>query len=128
MFTPSDNLTIYGHRMRDRSMFAQLDLYMDKSFWEENPYIYFDTLKEMHTYKIIAVFTTSGTAGQGFAYHQFVDAKTEEDFDSFVNSVKRLSLYDTGLTAQYGDKLISLSTCEYSINNGRLVVVAKRVA
>ncbi len=128
VFTPSDNLTIYGHRMRDRSMFAQLDLYLKQSFWEENPYIYFDTIKEMHTYKIIAVFKTSGTVGQGFAYHEFVEAKTEAEFDSFIGTVKDLSLYDTGLTAEYGDKLISLSTCEYSINNGRLVVVAKRVA
>lgn len=128
VFAPSDNLTIYGHRMRDRSMFAQLDLYLKKSFWEENPYIYFDTIKEMHTYKIIAVFKTSGTVGQGFAYHEFVDAKTEADFDAFINSVKRLSIYDTGLSAQYGDKLITLSTCEYTINNGRLVVVAKQVA
>lgn len=128
VFAPSDNLTIYGHRMRDRSMFAQLDQYMKKDFWEENPYIYFDTIKQMHTYKIIGVFKTSGTIGEGFAYHEFIDAHTEAEYDAFVDKVKELSLYDTGVSAQYGDKLITLSTCEYSINNGRLVVVAKRVA
>lgn len=128
VFTPSDNLTIYGHRMRDRSMFAQLDKYMDKEFWEENPYIYFDTIRQLHTYKIIAVFTTSGTVDVGFPYHEFVDAENEAEFDEFVASVKELALYDTGLDAKYGDKLICLSTCEYSQNNGRLVVVAKRVA
>ena len=128
VFSPSDNLTIYGHRMRDRSMFAQLDQYMKKEFWEENPYIYFDTIEQMHTYKIIGVFKTSGTIGEGFAYHEFIDAETEAEFDAFVDKVKDLSLYDTGVSAQYGEKLITLSTCEYSINNGRLVVVAKRVA
>ncbi len=128
VFTPSDNLTIYGHRMRDRSMFAQLDQYMKKDFWEENPYIYFDTIRQLQTYKIIAVFKTSGTVGQGFAYHEFIEAETEAEFDDFVAKVKKLALYDTGLDAKYGDKLISLSTCEYSQNNGRLVVVAKRVA
>ena len=128
VFAPSDNLTIYGHRMRDRSMFAQLDLYMKKDFWQEHPYIYFDTIREMHTYKIIAVFTTSGSVGIGFPYHEFEDAENEAEFDAFVQKVKELSLYDTGLDAKYGDKLISLSTCEYSQNNGRLVVVAKRVA
>lgn len=125
---PSDNITIYGHRMRDGSMFAQLDWYTKRSFWEENPYIYFDTLTQLHTYQIIAVFTTSAIAGQGFPYHLFVDAETEKDFRQYVDTCKALALYDTGIDAQYGDKLITLSTCEYSQAHGRLVVVAKRIA
>ncbi len=125
--TPSDNITIYGHRMRDGSMFARLDKYMEKSFWEENPYIYFDTLTELHTYKIMAVFLTTATVDQGFAYHTFVDAANEAEFDSFVDTCEELALYDTGIDAEFGDKLITLSTCEYSQTNGRLVVVAKRI-
>ena len=126
--TPSDNIVIYGHRMRNGSMFARLDKFMEKSFWEENPYIYFDTLTELHTYQVIAVFLTTSTVGEGFAYHEFVNAADEAEFDRFVSTCKELALYDTGLDAQYGDKLITLSTCEYSQTNGRLVVVAKRVA
>ena len=125
--TPSDNITIYGHRMRDGSMFARLDQYMDKSFWETNPYIYFDTLTEMHTYQIIAVFRTTATVDQGFAYHQFVNAENKAAFDAFVKTCKTLALFDTDIDAEYGDKLITLSTCEYSQTNGRLVVVAKRI-
>lgn len=128
IFTPSDNITIYGHRMRDGSMFARLDKYMEKSFWEENPYIYFDTLTELHTYKVMAVFLTTASVGEGFEYHLFENAATEAEFDSFVDTCQELALYDTGLDAQYGDKLITLSTCEYSQTNGRLVVVAKRIA
>lgn len=124
---PSDNLTIYGHRMRDRSMFAQLDKYMEKSYWEEHPYIYFDTLTELHTYKVMAVFLTTATVGEGFAYHEFVDAADEAAFNEFVKTCKDLALYNTGVEAQYGDKFITLSTCEYSQTNGRLVVVAKRL-
>ncbi len=127
VFTPGDNVTIYGHRMRDGSMFARLDKYMEKAFFQENPYIYFDTLQEMHTYKILSVFLTSATAGQGFAYHTFEKATNAEEFDAFVDRCKALSLYDTGVDAEYGDKLITLSTCEYSQTNGRLVVVAKRI-
>lgn len=128
IFTPSDNITIYGHRMRDGSMFARLDKYMEKSFWEENPYIYFDTLTELHTYKVMAVFLTTASVGEGFEYHLFENAATEAEFDSFVDTCQELALYDTGVDAQYGDKLITLSTCEYSQTNGRLVVVAKRIA
>ena len=55
------------------------------------------------------------------------DAENAAEFDAYVAKCKELSLYDTGVSAEYGDKLISLSTCEYSRSNGRLVVVAKRV-
>lgn len=128
VFAPSDNVTIYGHRMRDGSMFARLDKFTEKSFWEENSYIYFDTLKELHTYQVFAVFYTTATIGEGFAYHLFENAEEEEDFDAFVSQCRELALYDTGVEVSYGDKLITLSTCEKSFINGRLVVVAKRIA
>ena len=51
----------------------------------------------------------------------------EKEFAAYVGKCKELALYDTGVTAEYGDKLITLSTCEYSAQNGRLVVVAKKV-
>lgn len=127
VFTPGDNVTIYGHRMKDRTMFAQLDQYMKKDFFEANPYIYFDNLEQMHTYKVMAVFTTSANPGQGFNFHQFENAANEKEFHAFVSTCKRLSWYNTGVSAVYGDKLICLSTCEYSQENGRLVIVAKMV-
>lgn len=123
---PSDNVTIYGHRMKDGSMFADLEKYMKEEFWVEHPTIRFDTLTEMHTYEIFAVFRTSASLNHGFQYHNFIDAAIEEDFDQFVASCKELALYDTGITPEYGDKIICLSTCEYSQPNGRLVVAAVR--
>ena len=124
---PSANITLYGHRMKDRSMFAQLDKYMEKSFFQENPYIYFDTLTELHTYKIVSVFLTSATVGKGFPYQRYLDEETEENYLRFIETCKELSLYDTGVPAKPGDKFITLSTCEYSQENGRLVIVAKRI-
>ena len=126
VFAPSDNVTIYGHHMKNGSMFGSLKKYRSQSFWEKHPVIQFDTLYEEHTYTIFAVFTTTASVGQGFPYHTFDDAADEADFDEFVVNCKALSLYDTGITPQYGDKLICLSTCEYSQVNGRLVVVAVR--
>lgn len=125
--TPSDNITIYGHHMRDGSMFAGLDAYSEQAFWQEHRYIRFDTLTEHHTYEIFAVFTTTASLGEGFAYHDFIDAADGTEFNAFVASCKELSLYDTGITPEYGDKLICLSTCEYSQVNGRLVVAARRI-
>ena len=121
------NTLIYGHNMRNGNMFHDLHKFRDKSFWEGHKYFTFDTILEHHTYEIVAVFTTTASVGRGFAYHLFVNAATEEEFDQYVARCKQLALYDTGVTAEYGDKLISLSTCEYSQVNGRLVLVAKRI-
>ncbi len=126
---PSDNIIIYGHHMNDGSMFTGLMKFTDKSFWENHKTIEFDTLTDQNQYEVIAVFKTVvyTDSEDSFKYYEFTDAEYEEEFNEYVAKCKELSLYDTGVTAEYGDKLISLSTCEYSHNNGRLVVVAKRV-
>lgn len=126
---PSDNITIYGHHMRDGSMFGSLKKYRNKSYWENHSTLRFDTLTEHHTYQIFAVFKTTATL-EGFAYHQFVDALDEADFDDFIATCKKLSrtYYDTGITPSYGDKIICLSTCEYTQDYGRFVVAAVMVS
>jgi len=124
---PSDNVTIYGHNMSNGTMFADLHKYEKKSFWEDNKLVYFDTLFEYHTYEIFAVFISSADLSKGFSYHTFDDAASEGEFDRFVSTCKGLALYDTGITPQYGEKLITLSTCDKSIEDGRLVVVARRI-
>lgn len=128
VFRPSDNVTIYGHNMRNGTMFADLHKYEKQSFWTDNRYIYFDTLYERHTYEIFAVFISTADLSVGFRYHIFDDADNQTEYDGFVTKCKELSLYDTGITPQYGEKLITLSTCDKSIEDGRFVVVARRVA
>lgn len=127
VFNRSDNITIYGHNMKDGSMFSDLRKYQKKSFWQDNTVIEFSTLYEHQRYEIFAVFTTTASQGKGFRYHTFVNAYDEGEFDLFVTTCKDLALYDTGITPQYGDKLITLSTCEYTQTNGRLVVVARMI-
>ena len=125
--TPSDNVTLYGHRMADGSMFASLHNYSDIEFYKKYPYITFDTLTEHHTYQIMSVFRTTATLGEGFTYHTFVDGD-EQSFAEYVRQCKELSFYETSVEATYGDKLLTLSTCDHSIENGRYVVVAKRIS
>ena len=124
----SDNLIIYGHHIKGGKMFGALEDYKSKSFYEEHKTIQFDTLTQQGEYEIIAVFKTVAYSSEGFRYYDFVDAENEEAFNAYIEKCKELALYDTGVTAEYGDKLITLSTCEYSAQNGRLVVVAKKVA
>lgn len=123
----SDNLVIYGHHMNDGSMFADLCRYEDEDFYREHPTIQFDTLSGYGEYEIVAVFKTVAYSQEGFKYYHFVDAEDEAAFDEYIAKCKELALYDTGVDAVYGDRLITLSTCEYSRTNGRMVVVAKLV-
>lgn len=123
------NFIIYGHNMKDGSMFGDLDLYLKESFYKEHPRISFDTLYEERTYEIMSVFRSQvyNADDDVFKYYQFYEADTQEEFEDFYNNIKELSLYDTGVEAEYGDTFLTLSTCAYHVQDGRLVVVAKRV-
>ena len=123
----SDNCVIYGHHMNNGSMFANLCEYENEDFYKSHRTIRFDTLSDFGEYEIMAAFKTVAYSEQGFRYYHFVDAESAADFDDYIAKCKELSLYDTGVTAEYGDKLITLSTCEYSRQNGRMVVVAKKI-
>ena len=126
---PSDNLIIYGHHKKNGTMFSDLKKYRKQSFWEAHKTFRFDTLYEKQTYEVIAVFKTVvyTNSADEFRFYRFADAKTPEEFDEYITRCKELALYDTGVSAVYGDELLTLSTCEYSSKNGRLVLVAKKV-
>lgn len=120
---------IYGHHMRNKTMFGRLPMYADKSYYEEHQTIHFDTLYEQREYQVIAVFYSriyeKNEAGV-FRYYEYTDLSDQEVFDEFIRQVKTAAIYDTGLSAEYGDELIALSTCNYHTEDGRFVVVAKR--
>lgn len=125
---PSDNVTLYGHNMRNGTMFADLHKFEKKSFWEDHRYVNFDTLNEYRTYEIFAVFKTTADLTKGFTYHIYDTFATEKAFNEFVSTCKNIDLYDTGIMPTFGDKLLTLSTCDKSIADGRLVVVCRLVA
>lgn len=149
VFQPSDNVVIYGHYLKTGGMFGNLTYYRERSYWESHQTFSFDTLYERHTYQIFAVFKTAAKQYTdngdvwGYPYHRLNNFATEEDFDKFIADVKGAaftsgeyqgwSFYDTGITPQYGDKLLCLSTCEYTMKdpdgttNGRLVIMAVRI-
>ena len=127
VFPPSDHLVVYGHNMKDGSMFACLKGYLKEDFYAAHPVIQFNTLTERAEYEIFAVFTTTASVGQGFKFHTYVDMPAEETFREFTGTCKALSVYDTGVEPQFGDQFLSLVTCEYTQTNGRLVVVARKI-
>ena len=126
---PSDNIIIYGHNMTTGKMFHSLFEYEDEDFYKEHKYITFNTIYGDGTYEVIAAFRTQIYSPDytGFKYYQFFDAANEDEFNYFVDSCQSLTPYKMDSTAEYGDSLITLSTCAYHHDNGRYVVVAKKV-
>lgn len=123
---PSENITIYGHRMNDGSMFRTLLNYKDEEFFKTHPYIYFDTLTEHHVYEVVCAYQTQVDYYLGFDFHAFVDCN-ETRFNRYITKSRQLAWFDSGLEVSYGDKLITLVTCDHAVYTGRWCVVAKRI-
>lgn len=125
----SDNMIIYGHNMNDHTMFGDLDKYKDKDFYLKHKTFTFDTVYHRSTYEIFAVFkmVDEKDSDTYIDYYNFFNITDANEFNNQINRYKTMSFYDTGITPEFGDKLLTLSTCEYSKENGRLVVVARKV-
>ena len=127
----SDNLIIYGHHMKDNSMFSQLEKYKNYNFYLNHKYIKFFTIEDGKTiennYEVMIAFKTIAYSDEGFRYYSYTDFQNYEDYEEFVENCRNLEFYYTGVVGTHQDKYITLSTCEYSQKNGRMVVVAKKI-
>ena len=123
------NLIVYGHHMKSGKMFGNLNQYGNEKYCKAHEIIQFDTIYEKGTYQVMYVFRTRvyNEDEVVFKYYQFLDAVSEKEFNSNMQEMAELSLVDTGVTASYGDELLTLSTCDSSETDGRFVVVAKRI-
>ena len=136
VFKPDDNVILYGHNMKNGSIKAVatgltegITYYArDKSYYEKHKTMSFDTLYKRYDYQIVAVGLSKITdeSADTFKYYDFLNAASEKEFDNFKEKIKSLEVYDTGVKMKYGDKLITLSTCNSVEKNGRLFVIAKR--
>lgn len=129
-FAPSTNLIIHGHTMRSGAMFGKLKDYHSEDYCKEHSIIKFDSLYEQREYEVIAVFESKvfySYETDVFKYYNFFQANTQEEFDDWYTNIKKMSLYDTGVEAEFGDEFITLSCCAYHTENGRFVVVGKRI-
>lgn len=129
IYPRSTNLIIYGHHMKSGNMFGNLQQYAKESYGKSHSLIQFDSIYEKATYQVMYVFRSQvyNEDDLVFKYYQFINANSEEEFDSYMREMAAMSLYDTEVTASYGDSLLTLSTCDNSQTDGRFVVVAKRI-
>ena len=126
---PSNNLLIYGHNLGNGMMFQELLKYEKESFYQEHPIIRFTTTEEDAQYEIISVFKSRvyhKSEKNVFRYYFFLNNESEEEYNQFVKNAKNASLYSIDATANYGDQLITLSTCSYYVEDGRFAVVGRK--
>lgn len=127
------NIIIYGHNMKDGSMFGSLDSYADEDYAKEHQEMIYDLIQpdgsyERLTFEVMAVFYSriySVDEENVFRYYYSTDLSDPDAFQYYIEEVMSASLYDLGVTAEYGDRLLTLSTCSYHTEDGRFVVVAR---
>lgn len=126
---PSTNLIIHGHTVKKGEMFGDLPFYAEREYGKEHNIICFDSLYEERKYEVISVFYSQVYYEEDdvFKFYKFFQADTQEEFDNWYDNIKEMSLYDTGVTAEFGDEFITLSSCTYQVEDGRFVVVGKRI-
>lgn len=126
----SDNVIIYGHNMKSGIMFRALLQYEDEDFYKEHRYIKFDTLYEEAQYEVIGAFRSQvydDDDTDNYHYYDFINAADKAEFDEFISFVKDKTPYTISASAEYGDELLTLSTCASHVEQGRFVIVAKKV-
>ncbi len=128
LLVPEDkNLIIYGHNMRNGTMFHSLIGYEKPEFLIKHPLVQFDTLYENRTYVPFAAFTATVEPGS----ERYLDIRQfifdEDSFELFISKIQRLSLYDSPVEVVYGDHVLLLVTCEYIYDNGRFVVALREM-
>ena len=127
-FTGCGNYIIYGHNMKDGSMFGSLISYKDAEFRAAHPIVQFDTLYASHSYEVVAAIETEIPAegSDAFRYYDCVGTDAQQ-FAQYCAFIEENRCYDTGITIQPGDRLLTLSTCAYHTANGRFLVVARQI-
>ena len=108
--------------MKDGSMFKNLTKYKAKDHFLKHPIIELESLEESSIWEIFSIYITDTK----FNYIR-TDFDDIEEYQDFLYSIKNKSLYDTGISIDRNDHILTLSTCTYEFDNARFVIHAKKV-
>ncbi len=124
------NTTLFGHHMKDQKMFGKLKQYKTVAGYKKAPVIEFGTLYADYKWKVFAVFITNGTSAGDDGYlfnYMFTDLSTNQKVEEFLGEIKLRSIYYPQVDIAVSDKILTLSTCTYELDEGRLVIMARMV-
>ena len=116
----SDNLIIYGHNMKNGTMFSDITKYRDKAFCAEHPTIEFETGQGLKIYNVFAVVQVKNND----EWYRFTVSTDETDYENKISEISKAALYTTDVLPQYGQQLLTLSTCYGNSKSDRLIVIA----
>lgn len=128
----SDNLVLYGHNQKDRTMFGSLkDYKKNLSYYAAHPTITFNSNYDSSVYKIFAYFVTEVEPGQTrdgvvFDYHNYIDLSDRAVYDKFISNITERSQIVTAVDVKYGDEFLTLSTCSNEFEPSRFVIFARK--
>ena len=118
----SKNLIFYGHNMKNKTMFSEIEKFKNKDFFYSNPKITITDKETSSSYQVFAVILVN----KNFDYIVY-DFKDEVDYEDYLTKIINKSIYKTNNTPKNTDKIITLSTCSYEFDNARTVVFAKKI-
>lgn len=123
-----DNLVVYGHNMKDGSMFGSFNYYRELSFLRKHPLVTFNTIYEDGQYVPFALFDTSMTR-EDPDYFRVLRFNFGEDapFDAFLREAREKSLYDIPVDVNAEDQILTLCTCSYSLDDGRFMILCRKL-
>lgn len=115
-----ENTIIYGHNMKDGSMFSSLTKYNDQRYYDEYPAMFLHTPAHSFTIEWFAGLVVDGD----YESIRF-DFKDDDDFRSYIDSLKKASTFESNAVVEAGDQIITLCTCSYEFNNARYALYGK---
>ncbi|MFC4781745.1 class B sortase [Eubacterium multiforme] len=118
----SQNLIIFGHNMKNKSMFGTLDNFKDKTFFNNNKYIYLFKDNKKYTYEIF-----SGAIVKGSDNYLITDFSHKDDFSNYIKMINSKSIVSRKLTFNNDSKILTLSTCSYEFDDARFIILAKLI-
>ena len=113
----SDNLIVYGHNLKNDTMFSSLGGYVQESYSRKHPEIEFETESEKAVYSVLQV-------DENDEWYNFVDAPNSKNFSSYIDAIKNKAVYTTDAVPEFGQQLLTLATCYGSDKSGRLLVIS----
>ena len=126
---PTTNTIIYGHNMHNKTMFGTVSDYLDKAYFDTHKTVHFNTIFEKRNYEIVAVCLAEVIYQDenSYRYYNFIQASNQAEWDAFVANVKALSVFGEDIDLIKTDEVLTLSTCNDYVQDGRLFLVARRV-
>jgi sortase B len=114
------NTVIYGHNMKNKTMFSQLENFKEEDFFNENNKIRITLKDKVYIYEVFSAYYTEPSYN-----YIFLNFKSKDEHNHYIDNAVKKSIYKSNVNVDCNDRIITLSTCSYELKDTRTVVHAK---